>query len=300
MGATLRDADEAASVDLPAGWIVRRGHPSAWSRFRCQRPALVGLGLLVALMLVALLTNVLAPGDPSRRAGAPLQPPSLQHPLGTDDLGRSVLSGVIYGSRPSILVGFLAALTSAVVGTLVGGVAGYFGRVADDVLMRLTELVQVVPRFFLVLIVAALFGPSLGVVALLLGLTLWPGTARLLRSQILTLRNRDFILAARALGVPEWRILARHVIPNALAVVVVSTALQVGSAILVEAGLSFLGLGDRSVVSWGAMLNLAQPLIRVAWWAAAFPGLAITLTVMAANMVGDGLNASLDPRRGTS
>jgi len=155
-----------------------------------------------------------------------------------------------------------------------------------------------VPRFFLVLIVAALFGPSLMTVALLLGLTFWPGTARLLRAQILSLRSRDFILAARAIGVPQRRILVRHVLPGGFSVVVVSTSLQVGSAILVEAGLSFLGLGDRSVVSWGNMLNLAQPLIRVAWWAAVFPGLAITLTVMAANMVGDGLNAALDPRRG--
>jgi peptide/nickel transport system permease protein len=249
---------------------------------------------------VAVLANVIAPGDPFRRAGPPLQPPSSQYWFGTDDLGRDVFAGVVHGSRPSMLVGFAAALTSAVVGTLVGSVAGYFGRLTDDVLMRLTELVQVVPRFFLVLIVAALFGPSLTTVALLLGLTFWPGTARLLRAQILSLRNRDFVLAARAIGVPQRGILARHVLPNAVAVVVVSTSLQVGSAILVEAGLSFLGLGDRSVVSWGNMLNLAQPLIRVAWWAAVFPGLAITVTVMAANMVGDGLNAALDPRRHAS
>lgn len=258
---------------------------------------MLGLGVLLGLVIVAVFAGIIAPGDPLRRAGAPLQPPSLQHWFGTDDLGRDVLVGVVHGSRPSMLVGFAAALTSAIIGTLVGGVAGYFGRTVDDVLMRLTELVQVVPRFFLVLIVAALFGPSLTTVALLLGLTFWPGTARLLRAQILSLRSRDFILAARAIGVPQQRILVRHVLPNAVAVVVVSTSLQVGAAILVEAGLSFLGLGDRSVVSWGNMLNLAQPLIRVAWWAAVFPGLAITLTVMAANMVGDGLNAALDPRR---
>jgi peptide/nickel transport system permease protein len=199
-----------------------------------------------------------------------------------------------------MLVGFVAALTSAVVGMLVGGLAGYFGRVTDDVLMRFTELVQVVPRFFLVMIVAALFGPSLWTVALLLGLTFWPGTARLLRAQILSLRSRDFVLAARTVGVRDSRILFHHVMPNAFAVVVVSTALQVGAAILVEAGLSFLGLGDRTIESWGNMLNLAQPLIRVAWWAAVFPGLAITLTVMASNMVGDGLIAALDPRRTAS
>lgn len=259
---------------------------------------MIGLILLAGLLGVALMADVIAPGDPLRRAGPPLQPPSGRNWFGTDDLGRDVFAGVVHGSRPSLLIGFAAAFTSAVVGTLVGSIAGYFGRVTDDVLMRLTELVQVVPRFFLVLIVAALFGPSLPVVALLLGLTFWPGTARLLRAQILTLRSRDFVLAAHAIGVPSRRILARHVLPNALGVVVVSTALQVGSAILVEAGLSFLGLGDRTVVSWGNMLNLAQPLIRIAWWAAVFPGLAITLTVMAANMLGDGLNAVLDPRRG--
>lgn len=290
-------APEPSTVERRAS---QRGMHAAWSRFRQQRPAVLGLVLLAGLVGMALLAGVIAPGDPFRRAGPPLQPPSLQHWFGTDDLGRDVFVGVVHGSRPSMLVGFAAALTSAVVGTIVGSLAGYFGRVTDDVLMRLTELVQVVPRFFLVLIVAALFGPSLTTVALLLGLTFWPGTARLLRAQILSLRSRDFILAARAIGVPQRRILARHVLPNAFAVVVVSTSLQVGSAILVEAGLSFLGLGDRTVVSWGNMLNLAQPLIRVAWWAAVFPGLAITLTVMAANMVGDGLNAALDPRRNTS
>lgn len=300
MAGTLRQADLGSETSPIARRSSQRGVAAAWSRFRQQGPAVVGVVLLAGLIGVALLAGVIAPSDPFRRAGAPLQPPSLQHWFGTDDLGRDVFSGVVHGSRPSMLVGFAAALTSAVVGTMVGSLAGYFGRVTDDVLMRLTELVQVVPRFFLVLIVAALFGPSLTTVALLLGLTFWPGTARLLRAQILSLRNRDFVLAARAIGVPRRRILVRHVLPNAFAVVVVSTSLQVGSAILVEAGLSFLGLGDRTVVSWGNMLNLAQPLIRVAWWAAVFPGLAITVTVMAANMVGDGLNAALDPRRNMS
>ena len=275
----------------------RHGSLGAWSRYRGQPPAVVGLALLAGIGLLALLAGVIAPGEPFRRAGPPLQPPSLHYWFGTDDLGRDVFAGVVHGSRPSLLVGLVAALTSALVGTIVGSVAGYVGRGVDDGLMRVTEMIQVVPRFFLALIVAALFGPSIWLIALLLGLTFWPGTARLLRAQILSLRTRDFILATRALGVSELRILIRHVLPNAIAVVVVSTSLQVGAAILIEAGLSFLGLGDRSVVSWGNMLNLAQPLIRIAWWTAVFPGLAITLTVMAANLVGDGLNAALDPRR---
>lgn len=210
--------------------------------------------------------------------------------MGTDDLGRDVLSNVIHGTRVSLLVGLLAAWTSGLLGTLVGGVAGYFGRLLDDGLMRLTELFQVVPRFFLALIVTALFGPNVVVITLLIGLTFWPITARLLRAQVLSVRERDYVLAARALGASDRRILLRHVLPNSISVVVVATTLQVGSAILVEAGLSFLGLGDRSVVSWGNILNGAQPLIRIAWWTAVFPGLAITLTVVAANVLGDGLN----------
>lgn len=204
---------------------------------------------------------------------------------------------MIYGSRVSLLVGLLAAFTSGLLGTLVGGVSGYFGSLLDDGLMRLTELFQVVPRFFLALIVTALFGPNIVVITLLIGLTFWPITARLLRAQVLSVRARDYVLAARALGASDRRILLRHVLPNAISVVVVATTLQVGSAILVEAGLSFLGLGDRSVVSWGNILNGAQPMIRIAWWTAAFPGLAITLTVVAANLCGDGLDALAAPDR---
>ena len=284
----------SVGADLPPA--ARRPSLGVWARYRHQSAAVAALGLLGVLGAVALLAGLIAPGDPLRASGPPLQPPSARHWFGTDDLGRDVFAGVVHGGRVSLLVGLVAALTSGLVGTLVGGVAGYAGRVADDLLMRLTEAVQIVPRFFLALVVAALFGPSVATITLLLGLTFWPATARLLRAQVLSVRERDFVLAARALGVPGRRILLRHVLPNALPVAIVSTSLQVGSAILVEAGLSFLGLGDRSVVSWGNMLNGAQPLIRIAWWAAAFPGLAITLAVVGANLVGDGLSAALDPR----
>ena len=258
---------------------------------------LAGAAGLAAVSLLALLANLIAPSDPTRSVGPPLQPPFGRFWLGTDDLGRDLFSNVVYGSRVSLLVGLLAAFTSGVVGTLVGGLAGYFGGLVDDGLMRLTEVFQVVPRFFLALIVTALFGPNVVVITLLLGLTFWPITARLLRAQVLSVRAREYVLAARALGAPDGRILLRHVLPSALPVVVVSTTLQMGAAILVEAGLSFLGLGDRSVVSWGNILNGAQPLIRIAWWTAVFPGLAITLTVVAANLLGDGLNASFAPGR---
>lgn len=255
----------------------------------------VGVAVLGLLGAVAVLAGVIAPFPPDRTVGAALQPPSVRHWMGTDDLGRDLLSNVLHGSRVSLLVGLAAALTSGLLGTLVGATAGYFGRLVDDVLMRMTEAFQVVPRFFLALIVTALFGPNVAVLTLLLGLTFWPTTARLLRAQVLSVRERDYVLAARALGASDRRVLLRHVLPNAISVVVVATALQVGSAILVEAGLSFLGLGDRSAVSWGNILNGAQPLVRVAWWASIFPGLAITLAVAAANLCGDGLNAVLSP-----
>jgi peptide/nickel transport system permease protein len=258
---------------------------------------IVGLTTLAVFGLVALLAGVLAPFDPSRTVGPPLQPPSERHWMGTDDLGRDLFSNVVHGSRVSLLVGLAVAVTSALLGTLVGSLAGYFGHLLDDLLMRLAEVFQVVPRFFLALIVTALFGPSIVVLTLLLGLTFWPITARLLRAQIFSIRERDYVLAARAIGASHRRVLLRHVLPNAISVVVVATTLQVGTAILVEAGLSFLGLGDRSVVSWGNILNGAQPLIRIAWWTSVFPGLAITLTVVAANLCGDGLNAALNPRQ---
>ncbi len=262
-----------------------------------QPAALIGLFLLLGVVLMALLAGILAPGDPLRPAGPPLLPPSAGHPLGTDDLGRDLLAMVLHGSRTSLLVGLAVAALSGLLGTLVGAVAGYRGRRVDDALMRLTELVQVVPRFFLLLVAAALFGPSLGLTILLLGLTFWPGIARLLRAQVLSLREREFILAARALGAPDRRILRRHVLPNALPVALAAMALQVGTAILVEAGLSFLGLGDRTLLSWGYLLNGAQPFLRTAWWMSVFPGLAIALTVLAVNLVADGLGAALDPRQ---
>lgn len=256
----------------------------------------LGVALVALVALVATAGAVVAPFDPLLAGAAPLRPPSPAHWMGTDDLGRDVLSGVLHGARVSLLVGLATAFTAAVVGTIVGAVAGFYGGWVDDLLMRLTEVIQTVPRFFLAVIVAAMFGPSIVFLTVLLGLTFWPGTARLLRSQVLSLREREYVLAARALGLRDAAVLRRHVLPNAVAVVVVSAALQVGTAILVEASLSFLGLGDRSAVSWGWMLNNAQPFLRVAWWMSVFPGIALALTVLAANLAADGVYARWDPR----
>jgi len=259
--------------------------------------ALVGGGLTFVAIGLAIAGGVLAPHDPFAVSTLPFQPPGAAHWLGTDDLGRDTLSGVLTGARVSLLVGFVTAATAALLGATVGGIAGFYGGLVDDALMRLTELVQVAPRFFLAVLVAALFGPSIVLLTILLAVTFWPLTARLVRSQVLSLRQREYVIAARAIGLTESRILLRHVLPNVVGIVVVTAALQVGSAIIVEASLSFLGLGDRSVISWGYMLNDAQPFLRVAWWMSVFPGIALVLTVLGVNLFADALSAHWDPGR---
>lgn len=272
------------------------GRDDFWRRLRRQPTAWFGVAVMALLLVMALFAARIAPGDPFATSRQVFLPPSAAHPFGTDDLGRDLYRSVIHGARASLLVGFVTAGIATLIGAVVGAVAGYCGGFTDDLLMRVTELFQVVPRFFLVLIAVALFGSGIGIVILLLGLTYWPGAARLLRGQVLSLRNREHVIAARAIGVRESAILVRHVLPLALPPVVTVAALTVGGAILVEAGLSFLGLGDRNVVSWGALLNDAQQFVRRAWWLSAFPGLAITLTVLGLNLFADALNEALNPR----
>ncbi len=267
-----------------------------WSRYRRRRAAVVGAALLLVLVLTALGAERIAPYDPFATSNDVLLPPSGAHLLGTDDLGRDTFSAVVYGTRASLLVGLGSVLIATLIGVAIGGIAGYVGGLVDDVLMRLTELFQVVPRFFLALIVLSLFGSNIWLVVLLLGLTYWTGTARLLRAQVLSIRTRDYVLAARVIGTRDASILLRHVLPGAMPPVVTQAALHVGGAILIEAGLGFLGLGDPNVVSWGALLNNAQQFVRVAWWMSAFPGFAIMLTVLALNLLADGLNEAWDPR----
>lgn len=272
---------------------VRRGF---WPRFLAQPVAVVGLVILLALLLIALSAGLIAPTSPFALSEEVLLPPSSTHWLGTDDLGRDLFSEVVYGTRVALLVGFGSVLIATVIGVLIGAVAGYVGGWIDDVLMRVTELFQVMPRFFLALIVVALLGSSIWLVVLLLGLTYWTGTARLTRAQVLALRRREYVLAARSLGMRERRILWREILPNALPPVITQAALHVGGAILIEAGLAFLGLGDPNVVSWGGLLNDAQKFVRTAWWLSLFPGLAITLTVLALNVATDGLNEAWNRR----
>jgi len=205
---------------------------------------------------------------------------------------------VVYGTRTSLLLAVVVSLLTGAIGIIVGSLAAWQGRRTDDTLMRVTEFVQVVPRFFLAVIVIALFGPGLDRLILLLGLTSWPWIARVVRAEVLSLKQREFVEAARSLGAGHLRVLLREVLPNALPPVVVMVSLSAASVILIEAGLSFLGLGDPDVVSLGYLANNAQRFLRVAWWMAAFPGAAIALAVLGLNLLGDGLNDVLNPRGG--
>jgi peptide/nickel transport system permease protein len=258
----------------------------------------VGLALTVALATVAVLAGTIAPTDPFAAVAAPLSPPSRAHVLGTDDLGRDLLAGVVYGARTSLLVVACVTLLASSIGVTIGAVAGYRAGATDDVLMRLTDFVQVVPRFFLAVIVIALFGPGLDRLILVLGLTSWPPIARVVRAETLSLARREFVEAALALGVRAWRVLANHVLPNALPSVVVVVSVNAGTIILMEAGLAFIGLGDPHAMSWGYLANNAQRFLRVAWWMALFPGAAIALAMLGLNLLGDGVNDLLSPRDG--
>lgn len=264
---------------------------------RSSPTLIIGLGLSLAFIIVALLADILAPGDPFRSVGPPFQAPANFPPFGTDDLGRSLFHGVVHGARTSLSVGFAVAAASLLIGVLVGGVAGFFGGWIDDALMRFTELVLILPRFFLALVVVALFGPSLINLVMVLALTSWGFVARIVRSGVLSARGLEYVLAARSLGRSEVAILARHVLPNVMAPVVAYGALLIGNAILIEAGLSFIGLGDPNIISWGYLLNNAQAFMRRAWWLSMFPGLAIALTVLGINLLGDGVNAFLNPKQ---
>lgn len=264
-----------------------------------RSPALIiGLCLTLAFILIALLADVIAPGSPFSSVAKPFEAPSEPYLFGTDDLGRSIFQGVIHGARTSLLVGFSVAAVSLLIGVLIGGIAGFFGGWVDDALMRFTELVLILPRFFLALVVVALFGASLFNLILILALTSWGFIARVTRSGVLSVRELEYIVAARSLGRTELANLFCHGLPNVLSPVFAYGALLIGNAILIEAGLSFLGLGDPNVMSWGYLLNNAQAFIRRAWWISVFPGTAIALTVLGVNLLGDGLTYLGNPKRG--
>jgi peptide/nickel transport system permease protein len=250
--------------------------------------------------LIAVLTPFLAPADPAFQGELVTQrylAPSLAHPLGTDRFARDVLSRVLYGARVSLSIGFIAVGISVTLGTLVGAVSGYLGGLWDSVIMRFVDMVVSFPRLVLLITIVALFEPSIFLIIAVLGLTQWPYISRIVRGEVLSLREREFVQAARALGYSRRRIILRHVVPNTLAPVIVAATLGIGNTIVLEAGLSFLGIGIQPPnPSWGNMVDAGRGQLLDAWWIATFPGLAIVLTVLSLNLVGDGLRDALDPR----
>lgn len=276
-------------------WAIAARH------FKKNRLAIAGLIVMILLYVVTLLTPLIAPYDPAAQGDiitSRYLAPSAEHWLGTDKFGRDILSRVLYGARISLSIGFVAVGISMTLGTLIGAVAGYFGGWADAVLMRFTDMMLAFPRLVLLIVVIAVFeSPSIWLVVVVLGLTGWMGTSRIVRGEVLSLREREFVQAARALGMGDLRIITRHVIPNTLAPVIVSATLGIGLTILTEASLSFLGLGVQPPTpSWGNMVADGRDALTEAWWIATFPGLAIVLTVVAFNLLGDGLRDALDPR----
>lgn len=268
-----------------------------WWRDRRLRPGLVVCGLLLT---VALLAPVLAPGDPSvlGPAAERLLPPSADHPLGTDLLGRDVLARLVHGSRLSLMVGWIAVAVVVVIGVAVGMGAGLGPRWLDRLLMGVTDVFMAFPRIFLILLLVSLTRPSIGLVMVVIGLTGWMDLARLVRAETLSLRERDFVAAARGFGLTGIQVAVRHILPNLVPTILVAAALRLGGAILAESFLSFLGLGAQEpAVSWGAMIQQGRDHLLDGWWLTAFPGAAIALTVLGYHFLGDGLDARLDPRR---
>ena len=261
--------------------------------------AAAGLIMVLLLAAVALLAPWIAPYDPQAiNTFHVLEPPSSRHILGTDSLGRDCLSRLIYGARISLLVGFVAVGIATLVGTILGAIAGYYGRWVDLAIMRFVDIMLCFPSIFLIMAVIAFLEPSIWNIMAVIGLTGWMGVARLVRAEFLSLKQRDFVLAARLSGASDARIVFSHILPNALAPVLVSATLGVGGAILTESALSFLGIGVQPPdPSWGNMLTEGKDNLEIAWWLSVFPGLAILLTVLSYNLLGEGLRELLDPRK---
>lgn len=261
-------------------------------------PALVGGLLLLAILAMALSAGWLYPGDPLDMVAEPFIHPftKAEHPLGSDMLGRDLLAGIFHGARVSLLVAAVATALSLLLGVSGGVLGGYYGGWADAALMRLTEFFQTVPSFLFALAIVAVLQPSLTSIALAIGITSWPGLARLVRAEVLKLRDSEMVQASIALGASDARILWREILPNVLTPVLVSSSLMVATAILTESSLAFLGLGDPNVASWGNMVGAGREVLRTDWYVATVPGLAIVLTVLGLNLLGDGLGDLLDPR----
>jgi peptide/nickel transport system permease protein len=267
-----------------------------WRRFVKSRSALLGLTILTVVVVVAAAAPIAFPGSPFRRVDQPLQPPFGSYLFGTDVLGRDVAAGIAHGARTSLIIGLLATAGAVVVGTVMGGVAGYYGGLVDDVLMRVTEFFQTIPTFLFAILLVAILTPSIRSIVVAIAVVSWPAVARLVRGEFMAMRRREFVQACISLGMSDRRVIFRHILPNCLSPIIVTGSLIVATAILIESALSFLGLGDPNTMSWGFMIGAGRTFLRTAWWLCTIPGVAILLTVLAINLLGEGLNDTLNPR----
>ena len=267
-----------------------------WRRYRRNRAAVGGLVVLLLIVLVAAVGPGLYDVKPFDMVGRPYSPPFGEFPLGTDVSGRDMLAGIIHGAPVSLLIGVVASLCATLVGVAFGAVAGYYGGLVDDVLMRTTEFFLTIPSFILAVVIVAIFSPSVVSITVAIAVVSWPSVARLVRGEFLAQREREYVQACRALGMSDREIILVQILPNALAPVIVVATLMVATAILTESGLSFLGLGDPNHISWGYMIGVARTALRVAWWMAAIPGLMIVIAVIAINLAGEGLSDALNPK----
>jgi peptide/nickel transport system permease protein len=262
-----------------------------------ERRGLVGLAILILVLLMTFVGPFVYRVDPFDIVFIPMSPPGEEGLLfGTDYLGRDMLAGIVHGGKATLAVGAAAAAITVVIGVLIGALAGYHGGWVDNLLMRFTEFFQVLPPLLFAMVLVTLFKPSLTTVAVAIGVVSWPGAARLTRAEFLRIRNLEYVTAARSIGARDRRIIWRVILPNALPPLIVSATLTVGIAILFEGGLSFLGLGDPNVMSWGMMIGSNRAYILNAWWVATVPGLAIFITVLAVSLIGDGINDAFNPR----
>ena len=266
------------------------------TRFFRNRSAVLGLAILAGVVLLAISAPLLFPFDVFSARGNPFLPPLSERLLGTDSLGRDIAAGIAHGARTSLLIGLMATLVALAVGTAFGGLAGYYGGWADDVLMRVTEFFQTIPAFLFTIVLVAILSPSIQNITFAIAAVTWPPVARLVRGEFMALRHREFVQASICQGMGDMRIIFGQILPNCLSPIIVTGSLMVATAILIESALSFLGLGDPNVMSWGFMIGAGRTFLRTSWWLCAFPGFAILLSVLAINLVGEGINDALNPR----
>jgi len=268
-----------------------------WTRYRRNRAAVLGLGILFTILFMAATAHLFYPEDPFRLVGRPLSGPFENgFLLGSDSLGRDVASGIVHGAKTSLLIGLIATLVSIFIGIFFGAFAGYFGGRVDDLLMRITEIFQTIPSFIFAILLVAIMKPSIFSIVIAIAVVSWPGVARLVRGEFLSLKNREFVQACHTIGMSDLRVMLREILPNCLSPIIVIGSLMVATAILIESGLAFLGLGDPNIMSWGFQIGAGRTMLRSAWWVCTFPGIAILITVLAINLIGEGLNDALNPR----